>query len=104
MNAFEDGEPWQAREHMFDAARVDNLAPPDFREGAELHRTLRLAFQIKTKKVAMRRMSEGELACDALNKRYVLGLGRKSLSQYNETKRISHRDAAIVQRDHIIVL
>lgn len=60
VNASEHGEPWQAREHMFDAARVENLAPPDFREGAEMHRTLKLAVEIMAKKVALRRMSQGE--------------------------------------------
>ena len=60
VNASEHGEPWQAREHMFDAARVENLAPPDFREGEEMHRTLTLAVEIVAKKVALRRMSEGE--------------------------------------------
>lgn len=60
VNASEHGEPWQAREHMFDAARVENLAPPDFRDGEEMHRTLTLAVEIVSKKVALRRMSEGE--------------------------------------------
>lgn len=60
VNASEHGEPWQAREHMFDAARVENLAPPDFREGEEMHRTLTLAVEIVAKKVALRRMSRGE--------------------------------------------
>lgn len=60
VNASEHGEPWQAREHMFDAARVENLAPPDFREGKEMHRTLTLAVEIVAKKVALRRMSQGE--------------------------------------------
>lgn len=60
VNASEHGEPWQAREHMFEAARVENLAPPDFREGEEMHRTLTLAVEIFAKKVALRRMSQGE--------------------------------------------
>lgn len=60
VNASEHGEPWQARDHMFDAARVENLAPPDFREGKEMHRTLTLAVEIVAKKIALRRMSEGE--------------------------------------------
>ena len=60
VNASEHGEPWQAREHMFDAARVENLAPPDFRNGEEMHRTLTLAVEIVAKRVALRRMSQGE--------------------------------------------
>lgn len=60
VNASEHGEPWQAEEHMFDAARVENLAPPDFREGEEMHRTLTLAVEIVAKKVALRRLGKGE--------------------------------------------
>lgn len=60
VNASEHGEPWQARDHMFDGARVENLAPPDFREGTEMHRTLSLAVEIVAKKVAIRRMARGE--------------------------------------------
>lgn len=60
VNASEHGEPWQAKEHMFEAAQVENLAPPDFREGEEMHRTLTLAVEIVAKKVALRRMGRGE--------------------------------------------
>ncbi|MFC7537998.1 hypothetical protein ACFQPG_11595 [Sphingomonas sp. GCM10030256] len=60
VNASEHGEPWQAGEHMFDAARVENLAPPDFREGREMHQSLMLAAEIIGKKVALRRLGEGE--------------------------------------------
>lgn len=60
VNASQNGEPWQAGAHMFDAARVENLAPPDFREGAEMHRSLMLAVEIVGKKVALRRLGRGE--------------------------------------------
>jgi hypothetical protein len=39
---------------------VENLAPPDFGEGAEMHRSLMLAVEIAAKKVALRRLRRGE--------------------------------------------
>jgi phosphoserine phosphatase len=60
VNQARRGEEWQASEHMFDAARVENLAPPDFTPGKEMHRSLTLAVEIIAKKVALRSLAKGE--------------------------------------------
>lgn len=54
------GEKWDATEHMFTGAHVENLAPPDFTEGEELHRSLLLAVEMLGKRVALRSMAVGE--------------------------------------------
>ena len=51
---------WAAAEHMFAAARVDNLAPPAFTAGGELRESLLLAVESVAKRVALRRMAQGE--------------------------------------------
>ena len=53
-------EEWEASEHMFGGARVENLAPPDFTEGKEMHRSLTLAVEIIAKRVALRSLAKGE--------------------------------------------
>ena len=52
-----DKKQWAAAEHMFEQARVDNLAVADFREGTELHRSLVLAVECVGKRVALRRLA-----------------------------------------------
>ena len=56
----EEEEEWQAAEHIFRSARVENLAPPDFSEGAELRRSLELAVHIIANRVALRALAVGE--------------------------------------------
>ena len=51
---------WEAAEHMFSGAKVENLAPPDFSEGKEMRRTLKLAVEMLGKRVALRSMAAGE--------------------------------------------
>lgn len=53
-------EARSAQEHMFDKARVENLAPPDFSEGAGMRRSLRLAVECLGKRVALRALGQGE--------------------------------------------
>lgn len=53
-------EEWEAGEHMFGGARVENLAPPDFREGSEMHRSLTLSVEIIGKRIALRALARGE--------------------------------------------
>lgn len=60
VNQSEGGEEWEAAEHMFEGARVENLAPPDFGEGKEMRRSLTLAVEIVGKKVALRSLAKGE--------------------------------------------
>ena len=40
--------------------RVENLAPADFRDGSELLTSLTLAIESIAKKVALRRLGQGE--------------------------------------------
>lgn len=54
------GEEWEATPHMFGGAHVENLAPPDFREGKELRRSLVLAVELLGKRVALRSLAVGE--------------------------------------------
>lgn len=51
---------WRAAEHMFEQARVDNLAVADFRPGTELYRSLVLAVECVGKRVALRRLARGD--------------------------------------------
>jgi phosphoglycolate phosphatase-like HAD superfamily hydrolase len=60
VNHSRDSEEWQASEHMFDDAHVENLAPPDFRGGSEMHRSLSLAVEIIGKRIALRALARGE--------------------------------------------
>lgn len=53
-------EGWEQRDRMYPDRRVQNLAPPDFREGAELMRSCELALESIVKKVALRRLGAGE--------------------------------------------
>lgn len=55
-----DDEMWAAADDIFESARVDNLAPPDFREGSELHRSLCLAVECVAKRIALRRFAAGD--------------------------------------------
>lgn len=55
-----ESEEWEADEHMFDGARVENLAPPDFTEGSEMYQSLAIAVEVIAKKVALRRLGRGE--------------------------------------------
>ena len=54
------GKRWEAAEHMFSGAHVENLAPPDFSAGKEMRRTLKLATELLGKRVALRSMAVGE--------------------------------------------
>ncbi|HEV2080161.1 MAG TPA: hypothetical protein VGR19_09760 [Allosphingosinicella sp.] len=54
------GEKWQASDHMFSSAHVENLAPPDFTRGEEMHRSLMLAAEMLGKRVALRSLGVGE--------------------------------------------
>lgn len=56
----EDEEQWQAAEHIFRSARVENLAPPDFREDSELRRSLEIGARIIANRVALRALAVGE--------------------------------------------
>lgn len=60
VNHAEGGEEWDAAEHMYNAARVENLAPPDFTPGKEMHRSLSLAVEMIGKRVALRSLAKGE--------------------------------------------
>lgn len=51
---------WGAAEDMFKSARVENLAAPDYREGAEMRRSLELAVGAVARRVALRRFGHGE--------------------------------------------
>ena len=53
----EHPEDWKAAQHMHARARVENLAPPDFTEGAPMRRILTLAVEILGKRVALRRLA-----------------------------------------------
>lgn len=55
-----EGERWEASEHMFSGAHVENLAPPDFSAGKEMHRSLKLAVEMIGKRVALRSLAVGE--------------------------------------------
>ena len=55
-----EGERWEASEHMFSGAHVENLAPPDFSRGKEMHRSLKLAVEMIGKRVALRSLAVGE--------------------------------------------
>lgn len=52
-------ERWRASEHMFQSARVDNLAAPDYRPDSEMRRSLELAVEITARRVALRRLAQG---------------------------------------------
>lgn len=56
----EDEEQWEAAEHIYRSARVENLAPPGFSEGAELRRSLELATKIIANRVALRALAQGK--------------------------------------------
>lgn len=60
VNQAKDAQRWEAAEHMFEGSRVDNLAPPEFEENGELHRSLVLAVECVAKRVALRRLAKGE--------------------------------------------
>ena len=55
-----EGERWEASEHMSSGAHVENLAPPDFSPGKEMHRSLKLAVEMIGKRVALRSLAVGE--------------------------------------------
>lgn len=54
----ESGDEWARQAHVYDAARVDNLAPVGFSEGDELARSLRLAVESVGKRIALRRFAQ----------------------------------------------
>lgn len=60
VNQAKDGSAWEAAEHMFDAARVDNLAPPEFGEDGELRTSLVYAVESIAKRIALRRLARGD--------------------------------------------
>lgn len=53
-------EQWEASSHMSSGAHVENLAPPDFSPGKEMHRSLKLAVEMIGKRVALRSLAVGE--------------------------------------------
>lgn len=53
-------EEWEAEEHLFDEARVANLAPPDFTAGSEMEESLVLSVEAIGKRVALRRLGRSE--------------------------------------------
>lgn len=53
-------EEWSERARMYPRRRVQNLAPPGFREDSELMRSCELALESIVKKVALRRLGAGE--------------------------------------------
>ena len=55
-----EGEQWEASSHMSSGAHVENLAPPDFSPGKEMHRSLKLAVEMIGKRVALRSLAVGE--------------------------------------------
>lgn len=60
INQSDSAGGWKAAEHMFDEARVENLAAPDYRDGTELSRSLELATEIVAKRAALRKLGAGE--------------------------------------------
>lgn len=56
----ERAQDWSGQEEMRSRRRVQNLAPADFREGAELMRSLTLAVESIAKRVALRKLGQGE--------------------------------------------
>jgi phosphoserine phosphatase len=54
------GREWGAADHMFDEARVENLAPPDFTDGSEMRQSLVFAVKSIANKVALRRLGQSE--------------------------------------------
>lgn len=60
INQSAEGKEWDGAKHMFEDAQVENLAPPDFREGSEMARSLVLAAEIVGKRVKLRSLAKGE--------------------------------------------
>lgn len=60
VNHAGDAGRWEAAAHIFEDARVDNLAPPELEDGGELRRSLVLAVECVAKRVALRRLAQGE--------------------------------------------
>lgn len=58
VNQSEDGEAWAAADHIFEGARVDNVAAPAFAPDGELHRSLLLSVECVAKRVALRRLAK----------------------------------------------
>lgn len=60
VNKWGDAAAWAERTRMYPHRRVQNLAPPDFREGGELMRSCELALESIAKKIALRRLGAGK--------------------------------------------
>lgn len=58
--AGDSAEDWTARERLHTDRVVENLAPSDYREGSELMRSLLLAVQSIARRIAIRRLSQGD--------------------------------------------
>lgn len=56
LHAEQPGD-WKAARHMHARARVENLAPAEFEEGAPMRRILTLAVEILGKRIALRRLA-----------------------------------------------
>jgi hypothetical protein len=53
-------QDWPGREEIDPDRRVENLARADYRDGAELMQSLRLAVESIARKAALRRLGRGE--------------------------------------------
>ena len=56
----ERAQDWGGHGEMRPERRVENLAPADFRDGAELMESLTLALESVAKRIALRRLGRGE--------------------------------------------
>jgi len=56
----EKAEDWSGYDEVRSSRRVENLAPNDYSEGGEMMKTLLLATECICKRIALRKLSEGE--------------------------------------------
>lgn len=60
VNKATDGQGWKPSARVDADERVSNLAPPDYRAGSELTRSLQLAAERICKQIALRELGAGE--------------------------------------------
>ncbi len=53
-------EEWRGQAHMHAGRRVENLVPVDYSEESELMQSLTLAVESIAKRIALRRLGQGE--------------------------------------------